>query len=76
MTQKELMLRASEEIRMLRRRNELLEAKVGTMELFATVLNTRPWAPSQGYGEDIVWRIEKALQEAEAPPINSAAEAQ
>lgn len=58
-----LLIQAREEIRRLRRENEILHAKVSTMELFATVLNTEPWSPRQGMGEDIAWKLDKKATE-------------
>lgn len=54
---------AREEILSLRRRNEILSAKVEVMELFALALNTRPAYPTQGMGEDAVYYLQKKLDE-------------
>lgn len=62
---KELMQAAIEEINNLRRSNDILNAKVSTMELFALVLNTKPAYPSIGMGEDIAWKLQKAITEME-----------
>jgi hypothetical protein len=53
---------ACDELQHLRRRNEILEAKVSTMELLGEMLFARPRSISQGMGEDPVWIIMKALQ--------------
>lgn len=58
---KDLLLRATEEIESLRRRNEILGAKVEVMEFFGVVLNTSPAYRSVGMGEDIVWKIQQRL---------------
>lgn len=57
---------AEEEIRLLRRVNEVLEAKVQTMELFATVLHTRPAERGGGMAEDIAWKLGRAAEALEA----------
>ena len=62
MTEAERAMRmAADEIRSLRRRNEVLSAKVEMIDLFALVFTTRPAYPSQGMGEDAVWLLEKAI---------------
>ena len=53
-----LMQRAAKEIRELRRQNELLAAKVETMNLFAQVLHTAPFFPAQGATVDIAWELD------------------
>jgi hypothetical protein len=57
---KSILLRASAEIKQLRRDNEILRAKVEVMDFFALVLNTKPAYPSIGMSEDIAWECEKA----------------
>lgn len=64
----DLMGRAIDEINTLRHRNEILEAKVQTMDLFALVLRTEPKYPSQGYGEDIAWKMQRYLDNAKTRP--------
>jgi len=59
---KELLESAKEEILNLRRQNEVLSAKVDTLEFVACLLHTRPAASDQGYGTDIVWEIDKAIR--------------
>lgn len=54
------------EIRDLRRRNEILGAKVEMIDLFACVLNTQPAHLSRGASIDIAWQIEKRLAEIKA----------
>lgn len=46
---------AAEEIRSLRRRNELLQAKVDMIALFEMVLHTKPAEPTQSTGIDYAW---------------------
>lgn len=60
---KNLLLHAQHEILDLRRRNEVLQAKVDTMDLFALVLRTTPQYLSVGMGEDVAWLIDKEVQE-------------
>jgi hypothetical protein len=57
---KNLLQNAKQEIEQLRRQNEILRAKVETMDLFALTLRTEPKYPSQGYGEDVAWLLGKA----------------
>lgn len=63
---KHLLLEAKAEIESLRRQNEILHAKVSTMELFATVLHTDPRYPSQAMAVDVAWNIQRAVEEIEA----------
>ena len=56
-----LLLDAMLEIRNLRRQNEILWAKVDTMNLFATVLRTQPFYDPQGASVDVAWEIERHL---------------
>lgn len=54
-----LLDRAAAEIRELRRRNEVLAAKVEVMDLFALVLKTTPNYPREGAGVDVAWELER-----------------
>ena len=60
---KDLLEDAREEIIHLRRRNEILSAKVEMIDLFACILNTRPWIPVEGRGEDVAWKLEQKIRE-------------
>ena len=60
---KHLLNNAKHEIVTLRRENEILRAKVEMIELFSLILHTKPAYPSQGMGEDVVWKITKQLEE-------------
>lgn len=62
---KGLLMQARDEIRSLRGQNEILRAKVETMELFACVLNTRPAITPQGYSEDIAWKLQLEIDSIE-----------
>jgi hypothetical protein len=59
----QLLAEAIDEIRDLRRRNELLSAKVEMIDLFAMVLHTTPAHRSQGASVDIAWKLQKAIDE-------------
>lgn len=63
----ELLRNAAHEIRDLRRRNEVLSAKVEMIDLFACVLHTQAALRPQGMSPDIAWALEKkAIEIAEA----------
>ncbi len=59
----EILSSAAFEIRDLRRRNELLQAKVEMIDLFACILFTKPAQNSQGASPDVAWAIDKKLDE-------------
>jgi hypothetical protein len=59
----ELLATAMHEIRDLRRRNEILAAKVEMIDLFACVLNTQPARHSQGMAPDVAWALQKKMEE-------------
>lgn len=70
MTQlQELLMNAKHEIEMLRRRNEILDAKVSVMELFACVLHTKPAMRSETASVDVAWQLQKKLDELEKEPL-------
>lgn len=58
---KQLLLSAAHEIRDLRRRNEILQAKQEMIDLFACVLHTQPARKGEGYSEDIACLIDKEI---------------
>ena len=63
---------AQHEIQALRRRNEILAAKVEVMDSFMQVLHTAPAQHSQTFAPDIVFGIEKhiaKLEDAEKPQV-------
>lgn len=60
---KELLTSAVHEIQGLRRRNEILNAKVEVMELFACVLHTTPAQHSQSMSPDVAWALQKKIDE-------------
>ena len=65
-----LLLQAQAEIRSLRRANEVLGAKVETMDKMHAMLMAKPQLLVQGMSEDIAWSIQEMLdklkQEADA----------
>jgi hypothetical protein len=65
LTVKHLLQQAKEEILQLRRQNEVLSAKVETMELFALVLRTQPSYTGMTMGEDIAWMLAREIQRIE-----------
>lgn len=56
---------AEEEIISLRRRNELLQAKVDMVELFRTVLLTQPHQDRNGAAEDPLGKIRRLARDLE-----------
>lgn len=66
-----LLQSASYEIRDMRRRMEVLQAKVDTMEIFDRAIRAQLPSSSMGYAEDLIWKIEKRLIE-KASASNSA----
>jgi hypothetical protein len=64
---KKLLTDAMHEIRDLRRRNEILSAKVEVMDLFACVLHTTAAIRSQGAAPDVAWALQKEIDEMSRP---------
>ncbi len=58
----QMMQRCTEEIRQLRNRVAALEPKAAAYDDLSTVLRLLP-KPSQGYGEDLVWTLQKRIEE-------------
>lgn len=58
-----LLVDAADEIRHLRLINEVLQAKVDTMDLFARALYGTPDRTTHGEALDVVWAIERKLSE-------------
>jgi hypothetical protein len=69
---KNLLLQAKEEILQLRRQNELLSAKVETMELFALVLRTQPSYTGMTMGEDVAWKLDRQIRQMEEETTRAA----
>lgn len=65
---KTCLMQAASKVRELRRHNEILQAKVDTMELLAGFVYARvPEPRSMGAEEDIAWRIDRLLAQAQGP---------
>lgn len=62
----QMMRRAADEIRTLRRINAELGPRADAYDSIKSVLNLMP-RPSQGYGEDVAWLLEKRIAELEEP---------
>ena len=60
---RELLERARNNILDLRRENEILRAKVETMELFRLALSARGGTNSRGFEDDIAWKIDQEIEE-------------
>jgi len=65
----ELAKQACFEIRDLRRRNELLEAQMGIVEVFAAALGMKKGG--QTMAPDVVWMIERELEKENSLRQNS-----
>lgn len=64
----QILTEASAEIRRLRRQNEILNAKVEVMDLFACVLHTNPAQHTGGVmGVDIAWQMDKEAARLKLP---------
>lgn len=70
---KNLMNSAAHEIRDLRRRNEVLTAKVEVMDLFACVLHTKAASRSEGMTEDVAWLLDRKVRAMAADEPNAEA---
>lgn len=62
---KHLLENAAQEIESLRRRNELLEAQMGVVEVFRVALMGPP--RPIGASPDVVWALRKAAKELDQP---------
>jgi hypothetical protein len=60
---KELLLKAKFEIIQLRKSNELMSAQLAIVDVFAAALGLKP--EQRGETIDIVWEIERELEDAE-----------
>lgn len=60
----ELLNKARHEILQLRRRNEVLNAQMAVVDIFAAALGLRPH--SQGMEIDVAWEIERKIEELKA----------
>lgn len=67
-----VLAQASAEIKTLRRANEILQAKVDTMDLLAAmVFSVPPQQRSVGMGEDVAWRLDQEIAKLDAKPGDS-----
>ena len=64
---KHLLQDAANEIESLRRRNELLEAQIGVVEVFRAALMGQP--RERGASPDVVWALRKKITELESGPV-------
>ncbi|MCB2117925.1 MAG: hypothetical protein R3D85_16475 [Paracoccaceae bacterium] len=58
----EMMQRCSSEIRSQRRQIEALEPQAEAFRVISRIVGLIP-GPSQGYGEDIAWQLDKRIKE-------------
>lgn len=68
----EMMRRVSSEIKALRSEIDRLAPKADAYEKLSQVLALLP-RPSQGYGEDVAWTLDKRIAEIEAEIAQNAA---
>jgi hypothetical protein len=59
---KELLQRASGEIKSLRSQNQLMSARLDMFDKMMVLLNTEPRHQGVGMSEDIAWAIDKFLE--------------
>lgn len=64
----QMMMRCRDEIRQQRCIIEALTPKAQAWDQLCKVLDLLP-QPSQGYGEDLVWRLDKAIEEIKAAAV-------
>lgn len=57
---------AAIEIKSLRRQNEILQAKVSVMDLFAAALHAQPNYGPQGMSVDVAWQLEQRAEKISA----------
>lgn len=69
---KGLLIDAREEIVSLRRRNEILSAKVETMELLAGFLHAQVTSRAVGMAEDVAWKLQKEIDKLNAKDAGDA----
>ncbi len=60
---KQLLIEAGQKIKALRLENEILRARVETMDLFECILKTVPAVRREGAEVDIVWKIQNKIDE-------------
>ena len=67
---REMMQRCIEELRQLRKQVEVLQPQAEAYQAIVQILGLLP-RPSQGYGEDLVWRLQKRLEEMTKAEVKS-----
>lgn len=67
----ELLKQAASEIKSLRRKNELMEARLDMFDTINMMLHSQPATRSVGMSEDLVWTIEKFILSKDAPDKSS-----
>lgn len=70
----DMIQRCIEEIETQRREIDRLRPKAEAYEAITSILGLLPQR-AQGYGEDIVWRLRKQIEELQPKPVDNAAEA-
>ena len=65
---KELLIEARQEILDLRRRNEILSAQMGVVEIFAAALGLK--RSEGGMAPDVAWALQKKIDELAAPRVH------
>ena len=65
---KELLTEARQEILDLRRRNEILSAQMGVVEVFAAALGLK--RGEGGMAPDVAWALQKKIDELNAPRVH------
>lgn len=63
----ELLKSAVSEIRVLRRENELMRARLDMFDSLMSLFNTPPNYRGQGMSPDLTWEIEKHIEKATFP---------
>lgn len=69
----DMMNRCKDEIMSLRARIDRLQPKADAYDNLVTVLRLLP-QPSQGMGEDLVWRMDQRIRELTPKPTENAAD--
>ena len=65
---RELLTEARREILDLRRRNEILSAQMGVVEVFAAALGLK--RGEGGMSPDVAWALQRKIEELSAPKID------
>lgn len=65
-----LLFEAAQEIKQLRSQNQLMAARLGVFDSMMSVLNAQVPHSQMGMSEDLVWKIERHLNEQEQKAVN------